>query len=296
MQRGRERARGRRTGESSDLAARVDRLGSSAASLVQAHTTTAAHAAISCRHGRIGAARTKRDVTLGGCLIGPTHASTQLMTNADEELQKRVLAELGWDARVLPHEIGLAVNGGVVTLLGHVDSFYKKWAAEQAAQRVRGVKAVANELDVKLPTSARRTDDEIAAAVAGMLDSAVLVAKKPQVTVSDGWVALRGEVEWNYQKQEIERLVRPLWGVKGVTNLIAVRSTTTPTELKDKIEKALLRHAELDAQRIEVEVKGSKAILKGTVRSWAEREEAERTAWTAPGITEVEDHIQVSDR
>lgn len=213
----------------------------------------------------------------------------------DEEIQRDVLAELKWDARVLPNEIGVAVEGGVVTLTGHVDSFYKKWAAEDAAHRVRGVRAVANDLQVDLPSTSERTDDQIAAAAATALEAdALLGPRHLQLTVSDGWITVKGEVEWCFERDDAERLLRRLWGVKGVTNLITVRARPTPTELKDKIEQALHRLAELDARCIDVEIEGSKAILKGTVRSWAERDEAERTVWTAPGITQVEDELQVA--
>jgi osmotically-inducible protein OsmY len=213
----------------------------------------------------------------------------------DEEIQRDVLAELKWDARVLPNEIGVSVKNGVVLLTGHVDSFYKKWAAEEAARSVRGAVAVANDLEVKLPASAERTDEEIARAAVNALESDTLLGSKNlQITVSNAWITVRGELEWNYQKAEADRVLRRLWGVKGVTNLITIKVQPTPNELKAKIEKAFVRSAELDAQRISVEVQGSKAILKGKVRSWAEREEAERTAWVAPGITQVEDHLQVS--
>lgn len=214
---------------------------------------------------------------------------------SDEEIQRDVLAELKWDARVLPNEVGVSVKDGVVLLTGHVDSFYKKWAAEEAARSVRGVVAVANDLEVKLPASAERTDEDIARAAMNALESDTLLGSKNlQITVSNGWITVRGEVDWNYQKADAERLLRRLWGVKGVTNLITIKARPTPDEIKAKIEKALVRSAELDAQRISVEVQGSKAILKGKVRSWAEREEAERTAWVAPGITQVEDQLQVS--
>jgi osmotically-inducible protein OsmY len=216
-------------------------------------------------------------------------------TKTDEQLQRDVLAELKWDARVLPNEIGVSVKNGVVVLTGHVDSFYKKWAAEEAARRVRCVVAVANDLEVKLPSSSERTDEDIArAAVQALQADTLLGSKNLQVTVSDGWVTVRGEVDWNFQKEDAERLLRRLWGVKGVTNLITVRAQPAPDELKSNIEKALVRSAEIDAQRISVEVQGSKVILKGKVRSWAEREEAERVAWTAPGVTQVENHIEVS--
>src|ERR1700687_977669 len=214
---------------------------------------------------------------------------------SDEQIQKDVLAELKWDARVQPNEIGVAVKEGIVTLTGWVDSYIKRWAAEESAQRVRGVKAVVNEIEVRLPTSAERTDEDLAKAAVEALELDALVpAEKVQVTVSKGWVTLRGEVEWQYQKEDADRVIRRLTGVRGVTNLITVKPRVTSTELKEKIQSALLRSAQTDAQRITVEVQGTKVILKGTVRSWAEREEAERAAWVAPGVTAVDNRITVS--
>ena len=213
-------------------------------------------------------------------------------TRTDEEIQKDVLAELKWDAQVQPNEIGVSVKDGIVTLTGWVDSYLKKWSAEEAAHKVAGVKAVANDMEVKLATE--RTDADIAAAAVRALEwDAFVPSSQVHVTVSKGWVTLKGEVEWQYQKQDAERVVRRLLGVKGVTNLISVKPRVTPTDLKRKIEDALLRNARFDASRISVEVQGSKAILKGTVRSWAEREEAEREAWSAPGILEVVNRITV---
>ncbi|HEX8114039.1 MAG TPA: BON domain-containing protein [Kofleriaceae bacterium] len=216
-------------------------------------------------------------------------------TKTDEQIQRDVLAELQWDSRVQPSEIGVSVESGIVALRGHVDSYYKKWAAEEAALRVRGVVAVASELEIKLPSSSERTDEEVAAAAVRALESdALLGAKNLQITVDKCSITLRGEVDWKFQKEDAERILRRLWGVKGVTNLITVKARPTPMELEDQIEKALLRTAQLDAQQISVDVQGSKVTLKGTVRSWAEREESERAAWLAPGVTQVDNRIQVA--
>ena len=215
-------------------------------------------------------------------------------TRTDAQIQSDVLAELKWDARVMPNEIGVAVKDGVVTLTGWVDSYTKRWAAEDAAHRVRGVKAVANDIEVRLSSGTERNDTDIAAAAARALEwDAFVPIDKIDVTVSKGWVTLKGEVEWQYQKQDAERAVGRLAGVKGVTNLIVVKPRLTPSELKNKIEQALVRSAELDAKRITVDVVGSKVTLKGTVRSWAEKKEAERQAWLAPGVTSVDNRIMI---
>jgi osmotically-inducible protein OsmY len=219
--------------------------------------------------------------------------TTATMARTDQEIQMDVLAELRWDHSIQANEIGVAVKDGVVTLTGTVDTYLKKWKAEEAAHRVAGVAAVANDITVR--TIGERTDADIAAAAVHALKwNSSVPADKIQVTVDKGWVTLKGEVEWQYQKEEAERAVRPLWGVKGVSNLIVVKPHASPTDLKKKIEDALVRSAEVDASNITVEVQGSKAILKGKVRAWAEKQEAERTAWLAPGITSVDNQIKVS--
>jgi osmotically-inducible protein OsmY len=213
----------------------------------------------------------------------------------DEAIQADILEELKWDTRVQPNEIGIAVKDGIVTLTGWVDSYLKKMAAQEAAHRVRGVKAVANDIEVRLPGSAERTDADLAKAVLNALKwEANIPAGKLDVTVSQGWVTLKGEVEFGFQKRDAERAVQRLSGVKGVTNLITIKPLVSPTDLKQQIERALVRNAQTDARQITVEVQGGKLILRGTVRSYAEKQAAEDTAWSAPGVSEVDNQIMIS--
>lgn len=220
--------------------------------------------------------------------------STATIVHRDQEIQQDVLAELRWDLGVAASEIGVAVKDGVVTLTGNVDSYLKKWRAEEAALRVNGVSAVANDIEVRL-VGTERTDADVAAAAVNAINwNSTIPVNKVHVTVEKGWVTLTGEVEWQYQRREAEKAVRGLRGVKGITNLITVKPAASPTDLKKNIEDALVRSAQLDASAIRVQVEGSKAILKGKVRSWAEKREAERAAWLAPGITSVDNQISVS--
>jgi osmotically-inducible protein OsmY len=217
-----------------------------------------------------------------------------IATIADATIQQDVLQELKWDPSIDATNIGVAVKDGVVTLTGYVHAFVDKWAAEKAAKRVYGVHAVVNRIEVRLPGSSERTDEDIARdALAALRNNVSVPDDKIKVTVSDSWITLEGEVDWQYQKNAAEDAVRHLRGVIGVVNLISVKPAALATELKQRIEEAFKRSAEVDARRVSVEVDGGKVTLRGTVRSFAERDEAERQAWAAPGVWSVENEIRV---
>lgn len=212
----------------------------------------------------------------------------------DQHLQHAVLAELNWEPGVTAGHIGVSANDGVVTLTGHVESFAEKQAAETAALRVKGVKAVADEIEVRLRPETQRTDDELAAAAVERLAWDVSVPREAvKVTVENGWITLAGEVDWHYQRAAAEQDIHRLFGVVGVTNLITIRSVVHPSDISDDITHALHRSWFFDPTTISVAAEDGKVRLTGTVHSAHERQVAAATAWSAPGVTEVENDIVI---
>jgi osmotically-inducible protein OsmY len=214
----------------------------------------------------------------------------------DTELQHAVMDELAWEPSVDAAEIGVSAESGIVTLSGTVKSLPQKWAAEKAAQRVAGVKAVTDETVVKLPGDSELTDTDIARAAVNALDwNASVPRGRVTLFVSHGWVTLEGTVRFHYERVAAEYAVRAITGLKGVTNLITVKPPhTSPSDVKHRIEQAFERAADVDAQTISVDTRDGKVILRGTVGSWTEREQAEWAAWAAPGVSQVENRILVT--
>ena len=212
---------------------------------------------------------------------------------SDDDIRESVVRELKWEPQILSSDIAVAVKDGVATLSGFASSYWEKDAAEQAAKRVYGVRGLANDIQVKLTSS--RTDPEIARDAVHEIESdSSIPGSQIKVTVKNGWLTLEGTVDWQYQKLFAESDVKKLKGVVGISNNIKVKPTVSPFEIKNKIEDALRRSAELDARRITVETEGGTVHLYGSVRSWAERQEAERAASSAPGTVDVKNHLIVT--
>jgi osmotically-inducible protein OsmY len=214
---------------------------------------------------------------------------------SDKQLQQDVMDDLRWDPSVDASKIGVSVINAVVLLNGTVPSFYQKQSAERIVKRVAGVRAVANDIEVRLPNSTERNDTDIAQAALNALTWDTSVPdERVQVSVTKGWVTLEGSVDWNYQRESSEKVVERLVGVKGVTNHITVTPHVKSRDVKSEIKSALHRYAELESRNIEVDSADGTITLRGQVRSWSERKEVETAAWMAPGVTEVKNEIVVS--
>jgi osmotically-inducible protein OsmY len=236
----------------------------------------------------------KRHASYGGARLAPITPTEDAM-KTDHQLKQDVESQLSWDPSVNEAHIGVSAKNGVITLSGHAPSYAEKFGAEAAAKRVYGVRAVANELDVKLSFASGRTDEDIAIACLDALKATASVPDEQiKVLVSNGWVALEGTVEWQFQRVAAEQAIRNLIGVTGITDALKLTPRASAADVKRQIEAAFQRSAEVDAQRITVETRDGKVILQGKVRSWAELDEAERAAWSAPGVTAVISEITVS--
>jgi osmotically-inducible protein OsmY len=215
---------------------------------------------------------------------------------SDAQLQSDVQAELEWDPAVRSASIGVIADEGVVTLTGLVGNHAEKYAAERAAQRVRGVKALAVEITVRLPASDHRTDADLAlAAERGLEWSSLVPADKVKPMVEGGWITLNGEVEWEYQRKAAEDAVRNLMGVTGVSNFIRITPKVIPSDIEKRLHDALSRQADREADRIQIVVNGSQVTLRGKVHSWAEFNAVQGAAWSAPGVTSVINDLVVQD-
>jgi osmotically-inducible protein OsmY len=212
----------------------------------------------------------------------------------DTELKDDVLSELKYDPSVRVSDIGVLAKNGTVTLNGYATSYSEKWGAVHATKRVAGVKAIADDIELHIPASYHRTDTDIAAAVINQIDwSTTIPSGTVQVTVRNGWITLEGEVEWWYQKNAAGSLVRQMAGVKEVTNSISISPKATKEEVETDIKSAFKRNAILDAKDIRVETSGNNVTLHGQVRNYSEYDEAERVAWSEPGVSSVDNRIAV---
>jgi osmotically-inducible protein OsmY len=213
----------------------------------------------------------------------------------DKTLRNNILAALDWEPSINATEIGVTVDKGVVTLTGHVQTYPERFTAEKIVKQVKGVRAVAEEIEVRPRFTKTWADDEIAKRAVNILDWDVTVPNEAiQVKVQNGIVTLSGEVEWNFQKAAAEKAIRKLGGVLGVTNLITLKTHAQASDIKNRIEQALKRNAQLEADSIRVKVDGSKVILEGEVKAWYERDVAENAAWAAPGVKSVDDRLAIT--
>ena len=211
----------------------------------------------------------------------------------DSQLQKDVMDEIKWGPCTTAAQIGVTAVNGIVTLTGIAASYAEKWAVERAAQRVQGVKGIAEEVTIKLSGAHARTDAELAEAVVSSLKWHVWVPEGIQAIVEHGWVSLKGQVHWEFQRTAAQDAVSFMPGVKGVSNDITLEPKIQPTAVKDQIEKAFVRNAEIDAGTVNVSADGGAVTLSGSVRSWSERDQAGTAAWNAPGVNEVRNDIKV---
>ena len=212
----------------------------------------------------------------------------------DKQLQKDVMDEIKWEPSATAAQVGVSAANGVVTLNGTVATYAEKWAVERAAQRVEGVKGIAEEITIKLSGVHSRTDAEIAEAALSAFKSHVWVPDDIQVIVAQGWVTLKGQANWEYQRAAARDAVCFLPGVKGVSNDIILKPTAQPSAVKDAIEKALVRNAKIDAGKVKVAADGGTVTLSGSVRSWNEKDQAGKAAWNAPGVNTVRNDIAVT--
>jgi len=213
----------------------------------------------------------------------------------DQQLQQDVMDELKWDPILNASEIGVSVKKGIVTLSGYVNSYSKKIAAESAAKRVKGVSAIAEDIEVRLGLDDERNDTEIAEAALDALKwNSNVPNDRIKIKVENGWVMLEGEADWQYQKDAAANAVRDITGVKGISNLIMLSPKADVSVIEKNIRRALQRSADIEANNIDIRTVGNKVIIKGKARSWAERSEIERAAWSSPGVTEIEDDLLIT--